>query len=81
MGLSLNKIKTQFMVAMNYHKRRPGRIMNKEERIYYRDLKVTIAGSEINKKSTLKTLDVIIDKNISFKGHWHDIVKKSWSQI
>ena len=55
--------------------------MNKEERIYYRDLKVTIAGSEINKKSTLKTLDVIIDKNISFKGHWHDIVKKSWSQI
>ena len=54
LGLAMNKIKTQFLILMSYQRKRPSRKLTGRD--YTENVTITVSGTELDQKETLKTL-------------------------
>ena len=74
-GLSMNRMKTQFIVCMNYQQRKPSR-QNPRNREYEKPLEVEVGQALVKEKDNLKTFGVIFDNSLVFRSHWEETKKK-----
>ena len=80
LGLCMNTGKTQFIVAMNYQRRRPSKVVV-TDRKYEEKMEVKIGDSLVKENDTLKTLGVNFDNETNLKKHWDEVGKSCWGRL
>ena len=68
-GLLINKKKTQFLVIMNFQRRKSSIRHQNADRRFDTKMKVRVGGEEVEESESLKTLGVRFDQNLNFKNH------------